>query len=377
MISTKYMKTARAVAILAILVLTTGCAPDTTNDTDASGTTDRRDASSAPVAVRVQQPENRTLERRISYVGTVFAGQEVPIIARVQGTLVELPVREGQSFARGTELARLDSPEMEAAVERLRAEVDYWSSRNETDRRLVEQGALAPEQADSSERALRTARAGLDEATAQLAKTVVTAPFDGTVLDWPAEIGQPVMPGQPLILIGDASREIRVDVVEEDLQRGIREGTSVELSVSSDRVLPSVVTSVAPASSGPARTFTVTVAIPTSEVASTELPRKGSSIRADFIVDRRESTLAVPLRAVADRDRDPHLFVVTEDTAHRRSVTPGISQGGWIAVEFDWNGTDPVAVTNLNTLRDGAPVYAVSSAGSAGSAGSDAGQGGN
>ncbi len=370
----KYVNTAKAVAILAALFLTTGCAPNTTDSNDASGTAGRPQPSAAPVAVRVQQPEYRTLERRISYVGTVFAGQEVPIIARVQGTLVELPVREGQSFVRGTVLARLDSPEMEAAVERLRAEVDYWSSRNETDRRLVEQGALAPEQADSSERALRTARAGLDEATAQLAKTVVTAPFDGNVLDWPAEIGQPVMPGQPLILIGDASREVRTDVVEEDLQRGIREGTPMELSLAPDRILSSAVTSVAPASSGPARTFTVTVAIPVAgdPSSATELPRKGSSIRADFIVDRRESTLAVPLRAVADRDGAAHLFVVTEDTAHQRSVTPGISQGGWIAVDFDWNGADPVAVTNLNTLRDGASVYAVSA-----DAANIAGQGGN
>ncbi|MDA3948849.1 MAG: efflux RND transporter periplasmic adaptor subunit [Spirochaeta sp.] len=317
-----------------------------------------------PVAVRVQQPEYRTLEHRISYVGTVFARQEVPIIARVQGTLSELPVPEGASFTKGTVLARLESPEMEAAVERLHAEVDYWSARHETDTSLVEQGALAPEQAHASNRALRTARAGLAEAEAQLAKTVVTAPFDGTVLDWPAETGQPVMPGQPLILIGDATREIRVDVVEEDLSRGVTVGTSVELAPAPDRIIASRVTSVAPAASGRARTFSVTVPIPAVDTdLPSDLARKGASIRTDFIVERRESALAVPVRALADRDGSPHLFTVVDEVAHRHDVTAGITQGGWIAVSFDWNGTDPVAVTNLNGLRDGAPVYAVSTAG--------------
>jgi membrane fusion protein (multidrug efflux system) len=327
----------------------------------------------------VQLPEYRTLEHRISYVGTVFARQEVPIIARVQGTLVELAFGEGESFSAGTELARLESPELEATVERLQAEVDYWTSRHETDSRLVEQRALAPEQADASHRALRTAQAGLDEARAQLAKTVVTAPFDGTVLDWPAEIGQPVMPGQPLILIGDVAREIRVDVVEEDLYRGIVEGTPVELNLAAGRVVSATVSSVAPAAKGVARTFTVTIALPDivplrggpetgstlSRRESDRLLRKGASIRTDFIVERTTGGLTVPLRAMADRDGAPYLYVISNDVAHRRPVSLGISRGGWIVAEFEWNGSDPVAVTNLNTLYDGAPVYPVSTPDSA------------
>ena len=251
---------------------------------------------------------------------------------------------------------------MEAAVERLEAEVDYWSRRHETDKRLVDQGALAQEQSDASERAIRSARASLDEAKAQLAKTVLTAPFEGTVLDWPTEIGQPVMPGQQLILIGDSSREIRVEVVEEDLARGISPGTPVELLLTDGKPVTASVTAIAPVSSGQARTFSVTIPIPNE--SGSGLQRKGTSIRADFIVDRQAEVVAVPTRAIADRDGQPHLFIITSDTAHRIEVELGISQKGWIAADFEWNGNDPVAVTNLNGLKDGAPVYAVMTEGS-------------
>ncbi|MFA7566834.1 MAG: efflux RND transporter periplasmic adaptor subunit [Alkalispirochaeta sp.] len=349
---------------VALTVVLTGCSGTTDNVEGAAGN------SVQPVAVRVEQPRNMTLERRIPYVGTVFARQEVPIIARVQGTLVELPVREGEAFTAGTVLARLDSPEMEAAVNRLKADVDYWTGRLETDRRLVDQGALAPEQADSSLRAFRTASAGLDEARAQLAKTVVTAPFNGTVLDWPAEIGQPIMPGQPLILIGDAAREIKVDVIEEDLARGIAVGTPVDLQLSPGATVTSRVAAVSPASTGRSRTFTVTIPVPKTESGSdsgsesVELARKGASIRTEFIIERQVSTVAVPTRAVADRDGSPHLFVISDGRAARRDVVLGISQGGWIAADFGWNGTDPVAVTNVSGLSDGAAVYAVAAEGS-------------
>jgi membrane fusion protein (multidrug efflux system) len=328
-------------------------------------------AAPAPIAIRVQMPEYRALEQRISYVGTAYSRQEVPINARVQGTLAELPVAEGEFFGSGTVLARLDAPEMVAAVSRLRTEYEYWSERHATDARLVEQGALAPEQAATSARAMRTAEAGLEEAEANLAKTVVTAPFDGAVLSWRAEIGQPIMPGQPILLIGDAVREIRVDVVEEDLARGIEVGTAVDLRLGPDAYLRSAVSEISPASSGPARTFSVTVPFPeiagvagtasggTSSPTEFPLPRKGSSVTTEFVVEELDETLAVPQRAIADRDGTPHIFVVSDGVAHRHPITPGIDLGGWVAVDFPWNGSDTVAVTNLNGLRDGAAVYAV------------------
>ena len=344
---------------IAVLIVLIGCSGG-----GKSEKTDGTPAPATPVAVRVQQPRIMTLEQRISYVGTVFARQEVPMIARIQGTLVDISIPEGGAFPAGAVLARLDSPELEAAVERLEAEVDYWSRRHETDKRLVAQGALAPEQADASERAIRSARASLSEAKAQLAKTVVIAPFEGVVLDWLAEMGQAVMPGQPLILIGDPAREIRVDVVEEDLRRGIAPGTDVELRIASGPPVLTQVSTIASSSSGPTRAFSVTIPIPYKTNDDAELWRQGASIRTEFIVDSQIDVVAVPTRAIADRDRDPHLFVIKGDTATRVGVTPGISQDGWVATDFDWNGKDLIAVSNLSGLRNGSPVYSVKAEGS-------------
>lgn len=318
----------------------------------APGTT----SAERPVAVRVQQPEHRVLENRISYVGTVFAGQEVRVISRVQGTLSAQAFAEGERFEQGDLLGRLESPEIEAAVERAEAERDYWCTRHESDTRLVEQGALAPEQAEASERACRSARAGFDEARAQLDKTRVEAPFAGEVLDWLAEPGQPLMPGQPVVLIGSPAREVRVDVVEEDIERGVDVGTTAAMRLGAEAVVEAPVTKVAPASSGPARAFAVTVPIPAT---GTSLPRKGASISVDFILERAEDALAVPSRAIAGPVDEPVVFVISDGTAHRRSVTTGVSEGGWTAADFDWNGTDPVAVTNVRSLSDGASVFPV------------------
>jgi RND family efflux transporter MFP subunit len=312
-----------------------------------------------PVALRVLRPEIRTMEVRLSYLGTVHATVEVPLVARVQGTLVSTPVSEGGFFGEGDLIARLSAPEMEAAVERLSSERDYWCRRHETDTRLAAEGALPEEQADSSRRACRSAEAGLAEAEAQLAKTVVTAPFPGQLLDRLAEVGQPVMPGQPLALVGQRGREVRVEVVEEDLSRGVTVGTAAEINLGGSSV-EGRVSRISPAASGPARTFTVAVPVPEPQGSAL---RKGASLGVDLIPERRSDVVAVPLRAIADRDRDPHLFVITESRAVRHPVSLGIVQDGWVSAEFSWNGEDPVAVTNVTGLSDGAAVYAVAEQG--------------
>lgn len=341
-------------AAAALTVLAAGCSGGGAGgvDTAAVGTT----SAERPVAVRVQQPEHRLLEERISYVGTVFAGQEVRVISRVQGTLSAQAFTDGERFQQGDLLGFLESPEIDAAVERAESEMDYWCTRHETDKRLVEQGALAPEQAQASERACRSARAGLDEARAQFNKTRVEAPFTGEVLDWLAEPGQPLMPGQPLVLIGSPAREVRVDVVEEDIERGVDVGTTAAMRLGAETVVEAPVTRVAPAASGPARAFAVTVPIPATGAPA---PRKGASISVNFILERAEDALAVPSRAIAGSVADPGVFVISDGTAHRRPVTTGISEGGWTAADFDWNGTDPIAVTNVRSLSDGAPVFPV------------------
>jgi HlyD family secretion protein len=99
--------------------------------------------------------------------GTIEA-TEVDVGFRIAGRVVERPVREGEALAAGTLVARLESPELEAEVERLRAALEASRTRipqleteiawrRELNRRQVE-AALAA-QAAAQER-LAELRAG-------------------------------------------------------------------------------------------------------------------------------------------------------------------------------------------------------------------------
>jgi len=334
--------------VLVALPLTAGLA--------ACGDQTEAPAPAPPVAVRVASPMLRTMGASLQYMGRVQSRREVKVIAQAQGTVRDLPFDEGQSVVVGDTVARLAVPDLQALADRLRADRDYWCERYRADERLVAASALPREQMRSSQRACRTASAALTEAESRLARALETSPLAGKVLARFVEPGQAVMPGQPLLLLGSDGLEIRVEVVEEDLSRGIAVGIAAEVEVGSQEPFQAAVTQVAPMSSGAARTFAVTVPAPSTAAAPS---RRGAAARVRFLLESGAQVIAVPVAAVNDRDRNPHVFAIRAQRAVRQAVEPGIEQDGWVEVAFAWNGTDVVAVSNLSALSDGVTVYAV------------------
>ncbi len=339
------LKIPGAVIFVMILLGLSGC----------SGDDDGKPAI-RPVAVRVANPAIADMENYLSYMGTVQSRREVRVIAQVQGTVVGLPFAEGERIRKDDVIVRIDAPELHAVVERLRAETDYWCRRYESDQRLVAAEALPEEQMESSKRGCRSARAALAEAEARLRKTVVVSPVDGEVLHRFVEPGQSVMPGQPILILGDEYLEIQVEVVEEDLRRGIDIGIAAEIVDGWGDRFAATVSEVAPMASGVTRTFLVK--LPVEKSRSARL-RKGASVRVKFVLKASQGVVIVPLNAIAGRNRSPHIFLIREQQAFRQDVVLVIEKDGWIEVSFPWNGEDLVAVSNLDSLKDSLPVFTV------------------
>ncbi len=322
------------------------------------GSSGENEQAPRPVAVRTILPQKMTLSRQLEYLGTVRSQDEVKIIARVAGTVTEMPFAEGDVVQAGEIIAMLDAPEIRAAVRKVQAEKDYWCRRYEADQRLVAARALPREQMEASRRACTSATAALAEVNSRLAKTREKATVSGRVLRWFVEPGQSVMPGQPILLLGRSDLEIQTDVIEEDLQRGIAVGTPVEVEYGAGQYFPARVSEVAPTSKGPARIYTVKIAIADSLA---DKLRNGASVNVNFILQESNSTLALPVSAIAGRDTRPHLFLIRADRAILQPVELGIEQDGWVEVKFPWNGSDAVAISNLSGLKDGVPVFSVAS----------------
>jgi RND family efflux transporter MFP subunit len=322
----------------------------------------------APVAVRIAPVTQQSMAQRIGYVGTVHSRREVKVLSQAAGAAFSL-TGEGETVREGQILSRIAAPEiaprasrMNAEVARAKTERDFLCETHETDEKLAASGVISKRQVDLSRKAcdaasaaLTAAQAGSREIGATQGKTSEQAPFDGRVLQWLVEPGQNVMPGTPLLLLGSHDLELRVQVGEKDLERGVREGVPAMVRLG-DQVLRLEISNVAPMAVGPGRTSEVKIPLP-NELTST--PAHGSSVRIEFLVAEAPDSLAVPQKALAKIAGKDTVFVIDNGLAQAVAVTSGIGDDGMVAVTGEITAGAWVAVSNLDLLKDNAKVFEV------------------
>jgi RND family efflux transporter MFP subunit len=350
--------TAALVVFLTLLASTSACQPEAD---PAPVDADR------PLAVRVASVRTMSLRQVLGYVGTVRYRHELGVRAQVAGSLVELPHAPGDAVEAGEVVARMVAGDVSARTRRVRYELEraeaestYACDKYAVDRRLVDGGVLTQSALDASRKACAASRAGHKAANAQLAelravhaRTVERAPQKATVLEWLAEPGENLVPGQPLVALGVGDLELEVKMPEEDLRNGVTLETSVELLLAGTWHTTRI-RHIAPVATGPGRTVDVRIALPDAiEV------RAGAAVDARFVLASSEEARAVPNEALVRGEDGQVLFVVEDGHARRVPVRTKLSEGGRTEVLTPLTEGARVVVSNLDQLGNGVRVFAV------------------
>lgn len=164
-----------------------------------------------------------------AFAATVRARYEVGVAFQASGRLLNRVVEAGASVKKGDVLARLDSRDLEAALDAARAQAQQAKAQWElakSERRRTEAlfakgfvGAQQLDRAKAGERsaleAWRSAEAQVRSARLLVAHAELKAPQDGVVLAWLAEPGQVVAAGQPVVQMAlGQERELEVALPE-------------------------------------------------------------------------------------------------------------------------------------------------------------------
>lgn len=334
--------------------------------------------------IKVQRGSVRDFVTSIA-AGRVSAKQEVTLRAEIAGKVLTLHHKRGDKVKAGDPLISYDTEELrervrlaESAISLARAQTsqaEQSAANAETNaaraRKLKDSGSIASAEVDTLEgqaatlaRGTDAARAGIVQAAANaeiartaLAKTVVRAPFTGTILSTAIEAGEITTPGAPIVMMADASNlHVDAEIDEADVGR-IKIGLTADVSLDAfpGERIHGTVTEIAPSvvrDPRGGRSVAIDVALPQD-------PRLmvGMSADVDVIVATRESALFVPPVAVQGRGAGRAVYVVEGGVAHKRTIEVGIST--WEAVEVKSGiGEGEEIVTSLATAQvsDGTPV---------------------
>lgn len=194
--------------LLAVLFLATAC----------SSRQEPRTVAPLRVGTIVAEPSAEAASA--VYVGTVGARRSVSLSFPVAGTLATLTTDEGRRVRRGELLAELDPTSARQAFEAARAALGQAQDAHARMKQLHDAGSLPEIQWVEILTRLQQAESACELARKNLDNCTLRAPFDGVVGKCPAEVGETLLPGAPVLTLLDAANlEVRFAVPEQEIAR--------------------------------------------------------------------------------------------------------------------------------------------------------------
>jgi multidrug efflux system membrane fusion protein len=314
--------------------------------------------------------------------GTVRASDRADLAFQVPGTLIELPVKEGQKVKKGSLVARLDPRDYEtnlrnaegvlaksqAALAYAIAEYRRYVKVKETDPGAVSDSMVALKQAaEKVERAnLQSAKASVAAARDQLEYTRLKAPFDGLIAQKYVDNYQEVQAKQAVLSLQNVTDvEVLMDVPELMIApiRKAKPHFYAEFAADPGRRFDLEVKEFATQADPATQTYRVVLVMP-APAGIRILPGMTVNVGIEFAEDAEAGTeMIVPAIAVfADDAGRPQVWVVDPQTrqVHRRAVTTGELTGSdSIRIVSGLNADETIAVSGVSKLREGQTVRAL------------------
>jgi len=318
--------------------------------------------SDPPVTVETEKVVRRNLIEKVVANGKIEPVIQVKISPEVSGEIIELAVKEGQQVKKGDLLVKIKPDNYLAASNSALASYNLAVANKSTAEANLEKARLEYERSSGLSQAklvsdsdfltakttydvakttlagavesVAMAKAALQTAAADLSKTAIYSPLDGTVSKLNSQLGERVvgtamMAGTEIMTIADLNTmEARVDVGEVDVVL-VACGQKVQLDVDSfrDRKFNGVVTDVAnsannndtsSAASSTSSTTDATKFQVKIRVSDKEAFLPGMSVTANIETRSRTNVLSVPFQSVTTR----------APTNSLASNTPPIVAGG-------------------------------------------------
>lgn len=305
--------------------------------------------------------------------GNLEMPRKVDLSFGTSGMVKAIMVEEGDRVVEGENLTKLDAPSLEASVAMAELNLEQtiypyysythardvpgiWLALDEAkddleeaqellDEGKIDEAQLLLEQVEQSldkakeksksrvwslPLSVKMTELQLDQAQAELDKTIITAPFDGIVAAVYIREGQQLSAmtyANPAISLIDPS-EIKMNgVIDEiDVPRvKLEQEAIVILDALPDKEVKGRITFISPESTTEVGVVfyktTITLENPDEEL------KDGMSATAEIIIEQHDDVLLIPNRAIQGSWENPFVEVVTDEQIEKRQISIGLSDG--------------------------------------------------
>ena len=303
--------------------------------------------------------KNEAFNHFIELLGNVNTRDMLVLYPQFAGTLHHIAVKEGQYVKKGQILAKIDDGGLTQQLNQLKIQKNLAQTTYERQERLWKQN-IGSEMQYLQAKSLYDAQAqAIEQLKKQIERTMVIAPFSGTIDEIITEEGSVVGPGQnPILRIVNLDNMfIETDVPERYIQtvtKGKR--TLVSFDYISEQIESNVYQTanfINPAN----RTFKIEV----------KVPNKNKSIKPNLTAKLKindyfnPEAILIPQSIIKENALgEQYVFIVKIDgndlIANKAIIKTGKTQGDVIEVIDGLNPNDQIIIEGARSVRDGQAV---------------------
>lgn len=309
------------------------------------------------------------------YTGSIMALQEVPVRAKVSGTVMEKYITGGQQVTEGQPLYRLDtrnynSQLANAQAQAAQAAANYENAATDLARydQLIAAGAISQKvydnqkaAADAYKGAMDAAQAQVDIASTNLSDTIVTAPFNGKLSMDDVNIGTFATAGTTSLVTISSSDPIYVQfdmseneylALNKDKNGTGRLGDALKLRLSDGSIYGETgkIVQVNPNLSG--GQLSMKAAFPNPD--NLLVPGMYAAVVSDNEIAK--GSLLIPTKALVQLLNKDIVDVVVDGKITQKAVKTGGTYGIYTIIESGLDEKDVIVVDGQNKVQVGQAV---------------------
>lgn len=332
--------------------------------TGLTGCTNKEKPTIAPpVRVTVMAVDDQKTARGQIFSGTVESSATTTVSFSVAGTITDLYVNEGQPISKGQIIGKVKSGDYVNADNIAKAELAEARDAYERLKKLHDADALPEIKWVEIQNKLKQAENAAEISGRTLQDATLRSPVSGVVSRKLAEVGQSVVPVEPILeIVGLDELTMNVSIPEQEIgQFTVGQKAKIKIESLGIDSLEGKISQKSIVANPLTRSYTVKITLPKTDKRI--LPGMVGDVTFTAEGETAESSgeILLPTQAVLlSSDNRNFVWVVKGGKAERRFVTADELVSTGVAVKKGLEAGDSVIVEGMQKVGTGTPVDAIS-----------------
>ncbi|MFT4153515.1 efflux RND transporter periplasmic adaptor subunit [Parafilimonas sp.] len=310
---------------------------------------------SPPPVVDVMIAQPQAVSNIIEANGTVVANEFVELHPEATGRITYLNVPEGKYITKGTVIARINSADLEANLNKSKAALKLAQDYVDRLKPLLAVQGVNQADYDAAANTVISTEADIQYTQALIDKTVVCAPFDGVVGLRQVSLGAYVS-NTDVIATMQQVNNLKMDfTLPEEYGKYISTGSTVQVTLDAigDTVKhKAAIIAIEPQANTVTRNLKVRTILQDKTKAN-----PGAFAKVYLARGGSKQSIVVPTNCIIPSDINKQLILVKNGNAQFTNVTTGMRLQGNVEITKGVEAGDTVIVTGVLFAKDKKPVH--------------------